>query len=101
MLADTAYKSKAYPNITTPHKRPSKKRKTKDNPQPLPTSLTEQQKKENKELSSKRTKVENIIGDIKLFKIHSERYRSRGKRFCLRFNLTSGLTNYQRILRDS
>lgn len=99
ILADTAYKAKSYPNITTPHKK--LKRKNKDNPKPKLTKLSKEQKQENKALSSKRTKVENVIGDLKLFKIHSERYRSRGKRFGLRFNLTSGLTNYQRILKGN
>jgi DDE superfamily endonuclease len=97
--ADTAYKSKDFPNITTPHKKPPKKRKTKLNPKPEPTHLSKEQKQSNHQLSSQRTEVENVIGDIKLFKIHSERYRSRGKRFGLRFNLTCGLTNHQRNLK--
>jgi hypothetical protein len=92
--ADTAYKSKDYPNIITPHKKPPKKRKTISNPKPESTHLTKEQKQENKELSSKRTQVENIIGDIKLFKIHSEKYRNRGKKVCLRYNLTCGLNNH-------
>jgi hypothetical protein len=111
---DTAYKSKDYPNNTTPHKKPPKKRKRKvrsglgspeqslattENPKPELTHLTKEQKQSNHELSSQKTEVENVIGDIKLFKIHSERYRSRGKRFSLRLNLTCGLTNHQRKLK--
>ena len=90
ILADTAYKSQKYPEIATPHK---KKRRSKKNLTPEP--LTKIQKKESKELSSKRVKVENIIGKIKVLKSLAERYRNRRKRFGLRFNLISGLCNYE------
>jgi hypothetical protein len=56
-------------------------------------SLSKQNKKENKVLSSKRVLIENVIGMLKRFKILSERYRNRRRRFCLRFNLIAGIYN--------
>lgn len=90
ILADTAYKSKKYPEITTPHK---KKRKSKNNPNPEP--LTKQQKQENRELSSKRVRIENVFAVLKRFRILHETYRNRRKRFGLRFNLISGIYNFE------
>ena len=89
ILADTAYKSKKYPEITTPHK---KKRRSKLNPNP---KLTKEQKKENREFNSKRVRVENVIGRVKILKILTDRYRNRRKRFGLRFNLVAGLCNWE------
>ena len=57
--------------------------------------LTEEEKRRNKELSSRRVLVENVIGSIKRFKIVSCRYRNRRKRFSLRFNLIAGIYNYE------
>lgn len=57
--------------------------------------LTKEDKQENKELSKVRIKVENVIGDLKVLKILSERYRNRRKRFGLRFNLVAGLMNFE------
>ena len=37
----------------------------------------------------------NVIGSLKRFKIISERYRNRRKMFSLRFNLISGIHNYE------
>ena len=65
-----------------------KKRKKK---QPL----SKQERKDNQKLSSKRVIIENVIGMLKRFKIHSERYRNRRKRFGLRFNLIAGIYNYE------
>lgn len=39
--------------------------------------------------------VENVISKLKVFKILSYPYRNRRKRFTLRFNLISGIYNYQ------
>jgi len=39
--------------------------------------------------------VENIIREIKIFKIIADKYRNRRKRFGLRFNLISGIHNYE------
>jgi hypothetical protein len=39
--------------------------------------------------------VENTIGDLKKFRIISDKYRCRRKRFSLRFNLIAGVYNYE------
>ena len=50
----------------------------------------------NKAISSKRMKIEHIIGRVKNFKIVAEKYRNRRKRLLLRFNLICGLVNYEK-----
>lgn len=57
--------------------------------------LTREQKEQNRELSSQRVLNENVIGKLKRFKILSDRYRNRRKRFGLRLNLIAGLYNYE------
>ena len=57
--------------------------------------LTGEQKRQNRELSSRRVLNENVIGKLKRFKILSDRYRNRRKRFGLRFNLIAGVYNYE------
>ncbi|MFP3014852.1 MAG: transposase family protein, partial [Wolbachia sp.] len=52
-------------------------------------------KKENRTLMSHRAIVENVIGLLKRFKIISDRYRSRRKRFGLRFNLIAAIHNFE------
>jgi len=64
------------------------KKKTKRCP------LTKQEKKNNREISSQRVKIENIIGFVKRFKVFSIKYRCRRKRFGLRFNLICGICNF-------
>jgi len=65
------------------------KKKTKKKP------LTKQEKTENRAISSERVTNEHAIGFIKRFKILSERYRNRRKRFGLRFNLIAGICNFE------
>jgi hypothetical protein len=89
IFVDTGYTGilkmhKNNPNIKIPEK------KTKKNP------LTTIQKQRNKEISKKRIVIENVISEIKTFKILSEKYRCRRKRFELRFNLVCGIRNYER-----
>ena len=48
--------------------------------------LTNDDKKQNKSKSSKRVVVENLIRELKIFRIISEKYRNRRNRFGLRFN---------------
>lgn len=67
------------------------KKKSKKKP------LTKEDKLFNKIISSDRVGNEHIIGFIKRFKIVSERYRNRRRRFGLRFNLISGICNFDRI----
>ena len=66
---------------------PKKKRKLK--------ALDFHDKQQNRELSRKRVLNEHVIGKIKRFKIISDKYRNRRKRFGLRFNLISGIYNYK------
>ena len=65
------------------------KKKTKKNP------LTKEDKRKNRDLSSERALNENVIGMIKRFKIVSDRYRNRRKRFGLRFNLIAAICNME------
>ena len=57
--------------------------------------LTKEDKLENKKLSSQRVLNENVIGMLKRFKIITDKYRNRRKRFGLRFNLIAGIYNYE------
>jgi IS5 family transposase len=57
--------------------------------------LTKEQKKSNRMLSKARILVENIIGDLKFFRILSGVYRNRRKRLSLRFNLIAAICNME------
>jgi hypothetical protein len=65
------------------------KKKSKKNP------LTKEDKRNNQQLSRERVLNENVIGSLKRFKILSDRYRNRRKRFTLRFNLIAGIYNLE------
>lgn len=82
-LTDTGYLGlqKIHANTYMP------KKKSKKSP------LTAEDKQKNHELSSQRVLNEHVIGKIKRFKILSDKYRNRRKRFGLRFNLISGIYN--------
>ena len=56
--------------------------------------LTKEDKLYNRRISSERITNEHVIGFVKRFKILSERYRNRRKRFGLRFNLLAGICNF-------
>jgi DDE superfamily endonuclease len=58
-------------------------------------SLTKDERQSNQNISSKRALNENIIGRLKRFKILSDKYRNRRKRFGLRFNLIAGIHNWE------
>jgi hypothetical protein len=58
-------------------------------------SLTKTDKEFNRKVSSERVLNEHVIGLIKRFKVVSDRYRNRRKRFALRFNLIAGICNYE------
>jgi hypothetical protein len=62
--------------------------------------LSKAEKQINRTRASKRVKVENVIRRLKVFRILSERYRHRRKRFGLRFNLIAGLHNYELKLKS-
>jgi hypothetical protein len=57
--------------------------------------LTKEDKVNNRELARERVLCENVIGRVKRFKIVTDRYRNRRKRFGLRFNLIAGIYNYE------
>jgi len=84
-LADAGYQGLAdlHANSKTP------KKKSKHHP------LTTEQKAANRELARQRIFVEHVIRKVKIFRILSERYRNRRKRFGLRFNLIASLYNFE------
>lgn len=55
--------------------------------------LTKDDKAANRDISRKRVPAENVIGTLKRFKIISDRYRNRRKRFGLRFTLIAAIYN--------
>ena len=57
--------------------------------------LTKDEKRTNQGISSERALNENVIGRLKRFKILSDKYRNRRKRFGLRFNLIAGIQNWE------
>lgn len=57
--------------------------------------LNHEDKKSNQDLAKIRVVGEHVNRKLKVFKIFSERYRNRRKRFGLRFNLIAGLYNYE------
>lgn len=85
VIADSGYTGidKIHKNSYVP-KKSSKKQK-----------LNDLEKKENRRIARERIPNENVIGCLKRFKIICERYRNRRKRFCLRFNLISGIYNHE------
>lgn len=82
--ADTGFQGIAalHANSLLPMKR-SKKR-----------PLSEEDKQFNRAVSSDRVLVENVICFLKRFKVIAERYRSRRRRFGLRFNLVAGICKF-------
>ncbi len=85
ILADAGYQglTALHSNSQTPAK------KSKLHP------LSSVQKAANRKLSRKRILIENIIRKLKIFRILSERYRNRRKRFGLRFNLIAAIYNFE------
>ena len=57
--------------------------------------LSKEQKQQNRTLAAQRVVVEHAIRKLKVFRILSERYRNRRKRFGLRVSLIAGLLNYE------
>jgi IS5 family transposase len=84
-LADRGYQGldKVHANSRTPAK------KSKHHP------LTPEQKAANRELARRRILAEHVIRKLKIFRILSERYRNRRKRFKLRFNLIAAIYNLE------
>jgi hypothetical protein len=80
-LIDTGYQGfgKLHANSEHPKKRSKR--------QPL----TKEEKRGNQVISSQRIMIENIIRDVKIFRIFAGKYRNRRKRFSLGFNLIAAL----------
>ena len=85
VLADAGYQGlvELHENCQTPCK------KSKYHP------LTKKEKQGNRVLARKRILIEHIFRKLKVFRILSERYRNRRKRFALRFNLIASLYNLE------
>ena len=81
--ADTGYQGlkKLHSNTVMPKKKSKK------------TPLTKEDKENNRLISSQRVTVENIIRELKIFRIVAEKYRNRRKRFGLRVNLITAFYN--------
>jgi len=58
-------------------------------------ALTEREKRSNRALARKRIVIEHIFCKLKVFRILSEKYRNRRKRFALRFNLIAAIYNLE------
>lgn len=82
-ITDTGYMGlhKLHAKTTMPKKR------SKKNP------LSKEDKRRNRKVSRDRVPAENVIGAVKRFKIISDRYRNRRKRFGLRFSLIAAAYN--------
>ena len=85
ILADKGYQGiyTVYPNSLLPLK--AKKR----------CKLDPELKLYNQEINKRRIGIEYVFGSLKTFKILAERYRNRGKRLGLRFNLIAGIYNME------
>ena len=85
ILADAGYQGLAdlHENCQTPFK------KSKYHP------LTKKEKQRNHSLARKRIVIEHIFRKLKVFRILSERYRNRRKRFTIRFNLIAAIYNFE------
>jgi len=60
--------------------------------------LTPDQRRYNRALAKLRLSIEHVNAKLKVFRILSERYRCRRKRFGLRFNLIAGFYNFELAL---
>ena len=84
-LQDSGYQGikSLHSNSYTPRKKP------KDG------ELSQLEKEYNRELSRLRIGIEHVNGRLKVFRILSERYRNRRRRYGLRCNLIAALYNYE------
>ncbi|MBD2649977.1 IS5 family transposase [Nostoc foliaceum] len=85
VIADKGYQgiAKIHQLSETPIKKPKGKK------------LTKEQKKYNRELNRLRIVVEHVNRRLKIFKILSDKYRNRHRRFGLRSNLIAGIYNHE------
>jgi len=89
ILADSGYRGiqRVHANSKFPLRHKEDKAKMPD----------DERHKYNKSISSPRMKIEHIVGRVKRFKIVAERYRNKMRKFGLRFNLVSGIVNYEKV----
>lgn len=85
LLGDKGYQgiAKLHANSQIPTKKPKS------------CNLSQVQRQENRTLASERIIIEHVNRRLKFFRILSERYRNRRRRFGLRFNLIAGIYNYE------
>jgi hypothetical protein len=88
-LADKGYQgiAKLHPHSCTPTRNPPKQ------------ALPDVERQHNRHLAKLRVQVEHSIRRLKIFRILSERYRNRRKRFGLRLNLIAAIVNCELSLR--
>jgi transposase len=84
-LADKGYQgmAKLHSSSCTPMKKPRK------------AKLDKFERQHNRLLARLRVVVEQVHRKLKVFRILSERYRNRRKRFGLRFNLIAAILNFE------
>jgi transposase len=89
-LADKGYQGldKRYTHSCTPVKKRRKQKRSKA------------EREHNRLLARLRVVVEHANRRLKIFRILSERYRNRRKRFGLRVNLIAGLLNHELSLKS-
>ena len=87
VLADSGYQGleREHECALTPFKRPKG------------GELSAFQKEANRALASMRVPVENVIRDLKVFRILGERYRGRRKRIQLQATIIAGFVNFNRM----
>ncbi|UZQ30206.1 MAG: IS5 family transposase [Spiroplasma phoeniceum] len=85
LIVDSGYQGiqKIHNNVIMPTNKTKKKH------------LNKEQKQHNRLVSKIRIIIENIFAILKKFKIITEKYRNRRKRFSLRFNLIASIYNLQ------
>lgn len=83
VFVDSAYQGIAdiHPNADFPYK------SSKNKP------LDVEEKEYNRALSKLRVKVENVLAQIKTFKIMADRYRNKRRRYGVKFNIIAGIVN--------
>lgn len=84
-LADKGYQgiAKLHPHSCIPTRKPPKQ------------DLPDVERQHNRHLAKLRVQVEHSIRRLKIFRILSERYRNRRKRFGLSRNLIAAIVNFE------
>lgn len=55
--------------------------------------LDKEAKDYNQALSRIRVRVENVLGDMKVFRILADRYRNKRKRYTIKFKIIAAIVN--------